>query len=97
ASVVHAAADLQLVWQIALVTPKSASGARINGEGPVVLARAVDHAVHHERRRLELPEIAHLERPPHRQMSGVVHVDLVERAVAPTGIASRIREPVLRL
>ena len=97
AAVHGAAADVQIVGEVAAVAPDRAAGARVDRPRVVVEAGCVDDSVHDERRRLEAAERAGLERPLRRQLLDVFGGDLRERAVPLAGVVSRVREPARRI
>ena len=71
AAVHQAAADLQAFWQLALVVPDLPAGAPVDRPGVIERAGDVEHAVDHERRRLELVDDAGLKRPLRGQLIDV--------------------------
>ena len=66
AAVDRAAAQLQVLRQLAAVAPDLAAGARVDRPRGVVEAGDVEHAVDDDRRRLEAAERSGLERPLRR-------------------------------
>ena len=63
----QAATRVYLVREFPLVAPDRPSSAGVHGKSAVVLSGAVEHAVHNQRRGLELADIGDLEAPLHRQ------------------------------
>src|SRR6266404_6450083 len=86
---------LKFLRQISLIPPDGPSRARIDCKSAVILTGSIQDAIHDEGRGFKLAEIAHLKSPLHCQTRGAAGIDLIERAVAPAGIAAGIGEPVL--
>ena len=93
AAVDAAAADVHPLGEVAPVAPDLPAGARVDRPGGVVRPGDVDHAVEHDRRRLELAELRGLERPLRRQLADVGRRDLRERTVALAAVVAAVVEP----
>ena len=76
------------------VVPESASGARVESEY-IVRRSHVHHAAHYDRSRLQPLRIARVEDPCGAQLRDIGFVDFFQSAVAPSGVVSVIRSPVL--
>ena len=84
---------MQILGQLAAISPDLPARARVDGPRVVVEAGDVEHAVDHDRRRLEAAERARLKRPLRGELMHVVGRDLRERTVALAVVVAGIREP----
>ena len=90
-----AMADVEALIRRIGIAPELARRARV--ERPdVVRGRHVDHAVHQDRRRLDLLRLSRLKRPRQRELADVRRRDLGQRAVALTRIVAVIGRPTVR-
>src|SRR5262249_9701731 len=80
-----------------LISPEDPAGRGIERHGRVGRLGEIHHAVDDERRRLEALERLRLKYPLELETGRVARLDLAQRAVPLARVASRVREPVLRL
>jgi len=89
-----AMADVEALIRRIGVAPELARRARV--ERPdVVRGRHVDHAVHQDRRRLDLLRLSRLERPGQRELMDIGRRDLREAAVALAGVVAVVGGPAV--
>ena len=79
------------------VMPQLSTGQQIQRPGVVVVARDVHDAVTDQRGRLEPAGSAGLVNPRRRQALHGAGVDLIQLAVAPSGVVPAVRQPRLRI
>ena len=79
-----------------LVGPERAAGFRVERDDVALRARDVHHAVHDDRRRLDLGPV-HLEDPLGLEPVDVVGGDLVQAAVVMAPVVAAVGQPVARL
>jgi len=88
AAVHHPTARLQLIREVALVTPYRTPGARVHRKRAIILPGPIQDAVHHQGSRLELAEVRNLKRPLHPKLRSVAGMDLVQSTVTPAVVSS---------
>ena len=93
AAVDCAAAELQILGELATVAPDLTSRSSVDRPRVVVESSDIQHAVDHDRRGLKAAEGAGLKRPLRRQPVDVRRRDLGKRAVPLPGVITGIRQP----
>ena len=93
AAVDGAAAEVQVLRELAAVMPDLPARSRIDRPGVVVEAGHVQHAVDHQRRRLKAALCTGLERPLRGQLMDVFRRDLREGAVAMAEVIAGVGQP----
>ncbi len=97
AAIDRAATQNHLVRQFTPVSPDLAARPRVDGPRVIVEAGDVDHAVDHNRRRLEGAEHTGLKRPLRRELMDVLRRDLRQRTMPLAIVGAGVGEPLGRV
>jgi hypothetical protein len=97
AAVVGAAADLEVRRADVLVDPEYPAGLCVERHDVVRSLGQIHDAVNHQRRRLPRTEDLGLQNPLHLEVLDVGRIDLLQQAVALTGVGAGVGQPVLRI